>query len=351
MIDLIKIIVPYPFAFRNSLYSGYNHPQNKYCIKCSDKFCFQKPTEMGIYACRNGFSCYPINLGDDYIVINGIITSDTKKNFKGLRKVAYKEYVVKKEDLNLLQSQLPLLIKYVKQTANDQVKDSVAFLHDIRTSVSIVLSWCQQLIAKQQGSTFEEQLEKVDNETANLFSSINLLEEQLNLADIIANPESIIYGRKHRSGIHGFIFKMVKLFEPRAERKNSKIWLYGKTYAEIEAYNSFQFIPLILLDNAVKYTYPNQEIRVELTDFDNQVLLTFKSYGKVVPLEYRDKIFEKYFRGPRAIKQNPHGMGLGLYIARLITKAHGSDISYNANIQSGDVGYNEFSLSVQKALL
>jgi hypothetical protein len=33
----------------------------------------------------------------------------------------------------------------------------------------------------------------------------------------------------------------------------------------------------------------------------------------------------------------------------MIAKAHGSDIFYTANIQSGDIGYNEFSISVQKA--
>ncbi len=350
MIELLKIIVPYPFAFRNSLYDGYNLKQSKYCKKCNEKFCFQKPSVTGVYACKNGFSCFPIVIEDDIIIINGLITPETRANFKGLRKETYKEYVITSEGLSQFQSQLSMLIKHVRQTANDQVKDSVAFLHDIRTSVSIVLSWCQQLIAKQQGASFEEQLEKVDKETANLFGSINLLEEQLNLADIIANYASITYGKKHKSGIHGFIFKMVKLFEPRAEKKSSKIWLYGKTNAEIQAYNSFQFIPLILLDNAVKYTYSNQEIRVELTDIDDHVLLTFKSYGKIVPHEYRDKIFEKYFRGPRAVKQNPHGMGLGLYIARLIAKAHGSDIFYKANVQSGDIGFNEFSISVHKAL-
>ncbi len=349
MIELLKIIIPYPFSFRNSLYDGYNLKQSKYCIKCNEKTCFEKPSLAGINVCKNGFSCFPIALENDFIIINGIITPETRANFKGPRKDIYKEYAVTSENLERFQTQLFLLFKHIRQTANDQVKDSVAFLHDIRTSVSIVLSWCQQLIAKQQGASFEEQLEKVDSETANLFGSINLLEEQLSLADIIANPESITYGKKHKSGIHGFILKMVKLFEPRAEKKNSKIWLYGRTYAEIQAYNSFQFIPLILLDNAVKYTFNKQEIRVELTDTDDSVLLTFKSYGKTVPSEYREKIFEKYYRGPRAIEVNPHGMGLGLYIAKLIAKAHGSDIFYNANIQSGDIGYNEFSISVQKA--
>jgi len=263
--------------------------------------------------------------------------------------MAYKQYRVAHDGIILVRSQLSAIVAYTSQAANEQVRDSVAFLHDIRTSVGIVLSWCQKLIAKQRGGSFEEKLGEVDGETANLFNSINLLQEQLELADIIANPASIAYGKKHRSGVNGFIFKMVKLFEPQAERRGVSIKLHGYTEAEMEAYNSFQFIPLILLDNAVKYSFTNRKIDVSLKEIGDLVSITVSSYGRLVPEDYRVRIFDKYIRGPRAVEQTLHGMGLGLFMARAIAQAHDTDITYCPHPSTGEVGNNSFSIAVRKA--
>jgi signal transduction histidine kinase len=42
-------------------------------------------------------------------------------------------------------------------------------------------------------------------------------------------------------------------------------------------------------------------------------------------------------------------MGMGLYLARLIAKAHGSDIVYKAMPDDADEGYNEFSFLIEIA--
>jgi len=211
-------------------------------------------------------------------------------------------------------------------------------------SVGIVLSWCQELIAKQGAGSFEDKLKNADRETANLFSSINILQEQLYLADIIANPDAITYGQKHYSQLYGFIYKMVKLFEPRAAKRGISISLRGSSVSEVLTYNSFQFVPLILLDNAVKYSYRNKEIVISINENDKKVILTVNSFGNLVPIESREKIFDKYERGTNGTTENPHGMGLGLYLASLIAKAHGTEICYECSPDNGEVGSNEFSI-------
>jgi len=349
MLKLIEAICPYPFTYKGVLYNGYLLTQSNFCRKCNEKFCLKKSDNSNNFVCGNGFACFVMEFGNEYFIVNGLISQEISPNFDGTRRKAYKKYKIYPAGIAQLKNTLSKVGDFVALTASEHVKGSVAFLHDIRTSVGIVLDWCQKIISKQQGSSFEEQLERVDIETANLFGAINLLKEQLDLADIIANPASVTYGKKHKSAIHGFILKMIKLFEPRAEKKGNNIWLYGSTYAKIEAYNSFQFIPLILLDNAVKYSFPGSEIKIELFEQPDHVILRVKSYGKLVTEEYRDKIFQRYVRDPQARKNNPHGMGLGLYTARMIAKAHGTDITYSIDTQSGDEGYNQFSISVKKA--
>jgi signal transduction histidine kinase len=229
------------------------------------------------------------------------------------------------------------------------MKTSVSFLHEVRTSVGIVLSWCQELISQQPGATFEQKLSATDLTTLNLLNSINLLRDQLDLIDIFANPAAITYGKMHRSQIHGFIMKMVKLFQPRAAKRGINIVLRAFTYAEILTYDSFQYVPLVLLDNAVKYSYPNHDITVTIDERPHEVSVSVNSFGKLVPKDNRADIFDIYIRGPNASTVNPHGMGMGLYLARLITKAHGCDVIYKAIPDDGDIGNNEFTVTLQRA--
>jgi signal transduction histidine kinase len=236
-------------------------------------------------------------------VINGVIGPPTRNNFTGLRWKAYKQYLIEEREVESIQDGLKGIEEQMRQLSERQVKDSVSFLHDIRTGVGLVLSWCQELISKQPGDSFEHKLASADPTMLNLLNSINLLLEHLNLIDIIANPAAITYGPKSRSQIHGFIFKMVKLFEPLAAKRYTNIALRGSTYAEIRIYKSFQYVPLILLDNAVKYSYPHEDIVVTISEKQEKVMVTVRSFGKLVPKDYRELIFEKYIRGPNPLCQ------------------------------------------------
>jgi signal transduction histidine kinase len=56
--------------------------------------------------------------------------------------------------------------------------------------------------------------------------------------------------------------------------------------------------------------------------------------GKGISQEYRDRIFEKFFRVPDT---EPRGTGLGLYIAREIVRSHGGDIGVESEPGKGSM--------------
>jgi light-regulated signal transduction histidine kinase (bacteriophytochrome) len=236
----------------------------------------------------------------------------------------------------------------VLRETSKEVRGSVAFLHDIRTSVGIVLSCCQDVIGQTSGRTFEDKLRDAPDSLLGLYHSINLLTEQLQLADVIPNPSRITYGPKSVSSINGFLFKMCKIWEPRFRLKKHKIEIRGFTKARIEAYNSIQFIPLILLDNALKYSAPNSTTYITLQEYRvrNLVEVCVSSFGRVVSQEFQERIFEKFVRGPNAEELNSQGTGLGLYLAQEIAKAHGFVIEYRAASQDGLSGNNQFSFQM-----
>jgi len=295
-------------------------------------------------ACPKGFSCYPLSLDGTGFVLNGLISSEYNNAIIGKTRKPYRQNIVSHQAVSEFRDHLRGLQGAIVDVASEEVKGSLAYLHDIRTSVGVVLSCCQEVVDAGSGTTFEDKLGRSPDHVISLYNAISLLKEQLNLADIIPNPAAITYGRKCQSSINGFLFKMFKMFEPRFRRRGLNIEIQGYTRARIEAYNSLQFIPLILLDNALKYSAKGSTTYVSMHDqrSANLVEVRISSFGRIVPAEFRDKIFDKYVRGPNAVELNAQGMGLGLYIAQAIAAAHSFKIYYKSESPDSLTGTNDF---------
>ncbi|MBI5858408.1 MAG: HAMP domain-containing histidine kinase [Sphingobacteriales bacterium] len=80
-----------------------------------------------------------------------------------------------------------------------------------------------------------------------------------------------------------------------------------------------------LLDNAIKYSKTGPVIRVSVKGNKNNVELSVSDNGIGIAPEYKDKIFEKFFRIPHGNTHNAKGYGLGLsYVAQVIQKHNGT---------------------------
>jgi signal transduction histidine kinase len=88
-----------------------------------------------------------------------------------------------------------------------------------------------------------------------------------------------------------------------------------------------------LIDNAVKYSTEGQEVEVSAWAADGFVRIAVTDRGPGIPPEQQQLIFEKFGRAKLAGSPKP-GTGLGLFIARSITEAHGGTVEVHS--QSGD---------------
>jgi two-component system, NtrC family, sensor histidine kinase KinB len=78
-----------------------------------------------------------------------------------------------------------------------------------------------------------------------------------------------------------------------------------------------------LITNAVRHTPNGGSVRLGAQGVNGSVRFTVADTGKGIPEEYRERVFDKFFRVPDT---EPRGTGLGLYIAREIVLGHGGDI-------------------------
>lgn len=82
-----------------------------------------------------------------------------------------------------------------------------------------------------------------------------------------------------------------------------------------------------LIGNAIKYAPEGGDIRVTAEDEGGTVRLDITDQGLGIPERHRDKIFERFHMvdddvDHKAIK----GTGIGLYLVRHLTRAHGGDV-------------------------
>jgi two-component system sensor histidine kinase KdpD len=82
-----------------------------------------------------------------------------------------------------------------------------------------------------------------------------------------------------------------------------------------------------LVENAAKYSPAGTNIRVSASSKSaTDLLIAVEDEGPGVPVDLRERIFEKFFRQDDSSGMHKSGMGLGLAIARGIVEGHGGRI-------------------------
>jgi len=99
-----------------------------------------------------------------------------------------------------------------------------------------------------------------------------------------------------------------------------------------------------LLTNALKYSPSPSPVSVRVGRHDGEATISVADHGVGISSEDIPRVFERFYRGKTGEKQ-AEGLGLGLYIAKLIVEAHGGRIWVESEIGMGST----FSLALPLA--
>jgi two-component system sensor histidine kinase KdpD len=95
-----------------------------------------------------------------------------------------------------------------------------------------------------------------------------------------------------------------------------------------------------LLENAAKYAPGGSEIVVSARPVERMMLVSVADRGPLIPVDERERIFDKFHRAQRS--KSVSGSGLGLSICRGIVEAHGGMIWVDSPLERG----NRFTFSL-----
>jgi len=200
--------------------------------------------------------------------------------------------------------------------------------HQLRTPLS-GLSWVFELLAKKEiGPLTLEQEQVIDQGKKAVAESLKTVEDLLNAAQIEEGKFGFQFIVADLSKIIEDVFTR---FEPSAQKYNIKLIFYRPNF-KLEPFvmdpMRVKLVLEILIDNAIKYNVKNGEVKVKIASIANKpfVGISVEDTGMGIGPEDISKLFTKFFRAEKIIKEQTSGIGLGLYLAKNIIERHGGKI-------------------------
>ncbi len=213
---------------------------------------------------------------------------------------------------------------------SEQLKSALldAVTHDIRTPLTSIKAAVTSLLDDAKGEEFQldaegkkEFLEIINEETDRLN---HFTEGMVELARLEANA---VRFRRNWCSVD-------EIFSAALERakdlcKAHRIQI--ATEAELPAMRvdakAIAQVVYTLLENAAKYSPANTLIKITAQRAANDLVeIAVLDEGRGVPVEIRERVFEKFFRAGLDTKIPVGGLGLGLAIARGIVESHAGKI-------------------------
>ncbi len=350
-----RLSCPFPrVSITGDLSDGLIISQPKICLKCTMRECkgfhVAEPS-LGLFhkICPRGLSILVFSFPFGRVVANGIIENFLNTECKSHFKKKLRSQKINFEKAKAWCDSIMSLDKLVGPILETRVNESIQSLHDIGTAVQLVQARANKIIQKHPGKTDEEKIEYADPDLKALFKSVMLLTRHLDMSSIIANPEAASFGQKHPMPVYKVFDLLCRLYQEIAHVRNKHIELNGISHKKPRAYNSFETLALVLIDNAVKYCDGGSSLTIQINDVKDGVKVVVENPGLLVPIEYQGRIFDKGFRTPQAKHQHAAGRGLGLYIAKTIAKAHGFVVQYIAlrgGTSDSKKGINSFRFTI-----
>ena len=221
-------------------------------------------------------------------------------------------------NLNQMLDKIEGLLQSLSQFANN-------IAHDLRSPLNRMINRLDAgLRTIGDDNPARKLLEKNIHDMQELVGTFNSI---LKISELEANTE---FRSFEPCDLQQITANLVELYEPYAAEKHisiisyidSPLVMYGEKNLLTQALAN-------LIDNALKFISTDGQIVIEAEISDTHTDLIIADNGPGIPQEYRDKVFEKFFRLEQS--RNTRGNGLGLSLVAAIARIHNATISLEDN--------------------
>lgn len=92
-----------------------------------------------------------------------------------------------------------------------------------------------------------------------------------------------------------------------------------------------------LTENAIRYNRPNESVRACVSERNGQIFIRVRDNGNGIAEQYRESVFQPFFRVDKSRSREYGGVGLGLALVREIALLHGGRVLAEESTENGTV--------------
>jgi Signal transduction histidine kinase len=217
--------------------------------------------------------------------------------------------------------------------------------HDLRNPLGIVATYCEILMEEMDDSLSEKHRRFL---TA-IYSSTKFMQY---LVENLLDYNKIDAGKLNLNLESFNLLELVTTINSMmgviAEQKKISLHLdCNDTYIKIIAdKGKIEQVINNLLTNAIKFSYPESEIRLTLADKDSSILLTVEDHGKGISTADQEELFTPFQKNASKGTSGEKGTGLGLSIVKRIVEEHNGRIWVQSKVEKGTT----FHISIPKGV-
>ena len=206
----------------------------------------------------------------------------------------------------------------VEETFNKQ-RDFIADAsHELKTPLAVMMASIDCIEVNKKNEKYINNI-KSESDRMN-----NLITKLLDLSKSESEPNKELYEINNLSKI---VEKRALVFESLAFENNVSIDTKIENDIMLKcSKNEIDEVISILIDNAIKHSYKNSIIKVNLYKEKNNIILDIINNGDNISNEELDKIFERFYRSDKSRNRSNNRYGLGLAIAKNIVNNHDGQI-------------------------
>ena len=90
-----------------------------------------------------------------------------------------------------------------------------------------------------------------------------------------------------------------------------------------------------LTENAIRYNRPDGTVHIIVTEEEKRLIIRVADTGYGVPEQYRESIFQPFFRVDKSRSRENGGVGLGLSLVWEIVTLHGGEVRVEESSEMG----------------
>ena len=218
--------------------------------------------------------------------------------------------------------------------------------HDLRSPMSIIKGYAELInaVVKQEGghATIQKNLLAIDRSITRMDAMIQ------DLLDVTLWESGQFVLKRAKVNLRRYLDDM--LHQGQYVLDTTRIQLdvpEALPWINVDSLR-LERILLNLLSNALKYSAADSQVQVQASMQDDSVQIAIADQGRGIPRQALPYLFQRFYRVPGERKSE--GIGLGLYITRVMVEAHGGRIWVESAVGKGSTFYFTLPIALNEPI-